>query len=415
MHELTRRDFMKSGLSLIAAGSVVPSFVAHAADVGKATASGGPFAENVLVLVQLAGGNDGLNTVIPYADPLYREHRPRIAIGEEEVLKLDKAIGLHPSLTGLKTLFDAGNLAVVQGIGYPKPNRSHFIATDIFQTASPGSPQGTGWIGRVNDSNVDADRERMFAAVTMGGRLSGALKGGQVATPAIRSIDDFRMLGRERDAEQRRTDLDAFQKLQACDGQHLDRAPFLQEQMLEAYVSSENLKSTVGAYRTRVPYPNSGLGRQLKLVAQMIASPMQVRTFHASLGGFDTHSNQTKGHGELLEQLGEAIAAFQLDLEAMGQADRVLVMSYSEFGRRVKENGSRGTDHGSGQSMFLAGAPVKGGVMGTHPSLDMEALDRGDLKWHTDFRRVYANVLERWFGADSAAVLGAEFDSLPIV
>ena len=410
--ELTRRAFLKSGAAGLSLGALAPRFLL-AGDADGALAA----PDNNLVLLQLSGGNDGLNTVIPYADPLYAQHRPTIGVNTDDVLTLDERIGLHPSMAPVRTLFAEGKVAVVQGVGYPEPNRSHFIATEIWQTGSPAEPVGTGWLGRVNDECFEDDRTRgrVFPAVSLGRRLSLALRGGRAVVPAIYSLADFRLFRAERDAGRRETDLRVFDELHSAPDFSLPRADVLRVQMREAYVSSEGLTERVGAYRTDVAYPATGLASQLKLVVQMIAAGLDARAYHVTLGGFDTHANQAPRHAGLLRTLAEAVAAFQQDVAAIGAAARTVVMTYSEFGRRVTENGSRGTDHGSAAPMLVVGDSVRGGVYGEHPGLAPEQLVTGDLQWHTDFREIYAAMLEHWLDIPAAGVLAGAFAPLPVI
>lgn len=401
---ISRRDFLFNGAAVITAGALAPNFLLRTAAAAEAgTLLPGADPDTVLVLLQMAGGNDGLNTVIPWADTWYREHRKRIALPEDGLNKLSDEIALHPALAPLAGLYEQKQLAVIQGVGYPKPNRSHFVATDIWQTGSPDNPVGTGWIGRYNDSALGHD-DRPFKAIALGGDQPGVFKSVNSPAPTLRDLDAFRVFPRE-SSGQRADDLKVFEALHQGDGA-LARAQLLSDHTLGAYASSENLRKVVGQYRTKVNYPNTGLGRQLRLIGQMIASPLQVKTYHAAIGGFDTHANQLPGHAARLKEIADAVLAFTQDLEEMGKANKVMLMTYSEFGRRVKENGSAGTDHGAASCMFVVGRNVQAGIHGAHPSLEPEMLDRGDLQWHTDFRSVYGALLQDWLGADPRHVLG---------
>ena len=406
----TRRDFLKQSGWMLGTCLATPSLLQSIlAATGDAT---GPLADRVLVLIQLAGGNDSLNTVIPYAEPLYGQLRRRIGIPRAEIIELDAGTGLHPALSPLKSWFDGGNATVLHSVGYPNPNRSHFIATDIWQTGSPEEPQGTGWIGRANDASP-TDRERPFKAIGMGNRVAGALKSSREPVPSLNNLDDFRFFPRE-DDRQRQDDLRAFAALHGTAVADSGRSAFMQTETLRALNASEELRRVVGAYRSRVRYPNSGLANQLRLIGQMIASPLGIRAYHATIGGFDTHANQVQQHARLLGELGQALAAFMQDLEAMGKSDRVVVMTYSEFSRRVQENGSGGTDHGAAGAMLMLGHPLKGGIVGQAPGLAPEQLDKGDLAWQIDFRQVYATILESWLGAPAEKVLGQRYEPLPV-
>lgn len=411
--EISRREFVKRGLVLISGSMAVPAFFRRTAWAVEAqSGNAGPFAnpDNILVLVQLSGGNDGLNTVIPHADPLYVRHRPTLGVARKEILDLDGQIGLHPAMKELHALFGEHRLAVVQGVGYPNPNRSHFRSTDIWMTGNPVKPEGTGWVGRHLDT-LTQERPQ-FPAMAIGHSEEGPLRGVKTAVPTFRTLEEFRVFRNERNEEQRAADLKIFQTLHRRDGGHYAQAEFLQEESMNAFVSSENLRSLVGGYQTRVQYPSHGLAQSLRLVGQMIASGMQTKAYHVSMGGFDTHAEQGGPHASLLAQLSESLSAFTKDLAEMKKAERVVIMTYSEFGRRVAENGSRGTDHGAAAALFVLGEKVSGRIAGTHPSL--ADLDDGDLKYGVDFRSVYSTLLEQWLGGSSKEVFGLAFQPIPL-
>jgi len=248
--------------------------------------------------------------------------------------------------------------------------------------------------------------------MVLGGSGEKALRGARTAIPTFRNIQDFRLFPEEKRQSQRKKDVSVFQSLHRADGGHFAQADFLKEASMEAYVSSENLQKLVGRYRTKVTYPNNGLARQLKLVGQLIASDLDTKAYHVAMGGFDTHSNQANGHANLLEALSGSLSAFVEDVRSMGKAETVTVMTYSEFGRRVKENGSRGTDHGAAAPLFVVGDKVKGGIVGAHPSL--EDLASGDLKYAIDFRSVYTALIEHWLGGDATAVFKGRFKASPL-
>ena len=402
----TRRRFLETawkGCTLVSLGSTVPLFLKRSA---LATLQSRRAGDRVLVVVQLSGGNDGLNTVIPYGDELYAKNRQLLRIPSSQVLKVDGSLGLHPSLEGLSKLLEDGHLAIVQGIGYPNPSRSHFRSMDIWQTARLAEKlPGEGWLGRAI-ARLKFGHEGTLPAVHFGsGKLPLALVGRAIAVPSLSGLADYRLRA---DASSRKL-LEDLASVQRSD----DTLQFLQRASLQAYTSSSRLEELARKYDTPVRYPDTGLARKLKLIAQLIDSGFGTRIFYVSLGGFDTHANQPAVHANLLRELGGAVQAFMEDLGGHGQRDRVLLMTFSEFGRRVKENGSHGTDHGAGAPMFLAGGRVSNGVIGKHPSLS--DLDRGDLKFHTDFRRVYATILEEWLGCPSREVLGGQFERLAVL
>lgn len=380
--------------------------VAHESEFfARALAAPGDRSDRVLVLVNLQGGNDGLNTVVPYASPEYYRYRPTLAIAQGDVLRIDERIGFNPALASLKTMYDAGNVAIVQGAGYPRPDRSHFRSTEIWQTAVPDRYERTGWLGRYLDGAA-IPKENLFGAVAIAPVLPEALIANGIDVPAISQLRGYGLLS-DRNAAQRRE----FSALVAD-----ERAPFGSPYLAtiariedRAQRGSEALPKLLAGYTTDAQYPATTIGRSLALAAQMIGSGLGTRAIYVQHGSFDTHAAQRATQDRLLRELAEALAAFYADLGAHGNAGSTLTLTFSEFGRRVAENASQGTDHGEAAPMFAVG-PVKGGIYGTHPSLD--DLDGGDITFTTDFRRVYATVVERWFGRSAAGVLADTFDPM---
>jgi len=376
-------------------------------------------------VVQLAGGNDGLNTVIPYRDGLYYKARPTIGIAADRVLKLGRQddVGLHPSMTGMKELYDEGLLALVQGVGYPNPNRSHFKSMDIWHTADT-SGVGAGWLGRYFDNQcagapgagTDSASCSGHAAIAIGREAPLAMEGRVYKPISFESQELFKWSGAElhpalAGAYDELTTMDPDAPAPAGD----TNASFLTRTALDARIASERIRAAVGQ-RPLVTYPGTPIARQLSMVAQMIRAGLETRVYYVSLGGFDTHAGQGNvngPHANLVGQLAGAVRAFYADLKEQGNDTRVLTMSFSEFGRRVGQNGSGGTDHGTAAPMFLMGPMVKAGVHGKHPSL--ADLDSGDLKFHTDFRSVYTGILEDWMKSDGQKVLGRKFQGLGVV
>lgn len=403
----TRRDFLKAALgssAVVALGAAAPRFLVEAA-ARESNAQG----ETVLVVVQLSGGNDGINTVVPYGDDVYYRNRFTLALEKDKLHKLDDYHGLHPSLGGFAKLVDERRLAIVQGVGYANPNRSHFESMDIWHTARR-EPQGrsVGWLGRYLDAaakarDASAPASDLSALHLGGGQYPLALAALDVVAPSIRSVDQFKL----QDGGDRRL-REAIEKLSATarPGDD-DLLSFVQSSTAAALASSRRLQDALGKYSPAAKYPGTKLAQSLSTVAQLIDAGMATRIYYVALDGFDTHSEQKDAHASLLAELGDAVKAFVDDLAGHHHADRVLVMSFSEFGRRVRENASRGTDHGAAAPMFLAGGKVKPGLVGKHPS--MTDLDDGDLKHHTDFRQVYAAVLKNWLGWSPAEILGGEY------
>jgi uncharacterized protein (DUF1501 family) len=406
----TRRDFLRKGLVLVSVGFAAPAFLAK---TGLATplpaAARTLSSRSILVVVQLSGGNDGLNTVVPYADPLYRQLRPQLAVPEGEVLPLDGAVALHPALAPLKARFDAGQLAVVRGVGYPNPDRSHFRSMDIWQTAEPAAYARSGWLGRYL-AGCTCGEQGQAPAVSIGQNLPRAFWTESLFVPALTNLNGYRFQTDPRWPADRAAQI---RTLQALDARHEALRPyaeFLGQQSLNALASADELGRVAGTWTTPVGYPDTPFAQGLRLIGQLIAGDLGARIYYVQLGGFDTHANQKNTHQRLLETLAGGLDAFQQDLEAMGKADQVLTMTFSEFGRRVRENGSQGTDHGTAEPMFLLGAGLRSGLYGAQPPLD--DLDNGDLRYQVDFRAVYATVLERWLGGNAEPVLGAPYAPL---
>ncbi len=431
MHDLyntkafTRRAFLGRGLTLASAAATIPAFLQRSAFAlaqpdDTLTSRPGVPQERILVVVQLAGGNDGLNTVIPFGDPAYYRARPGIGVAERGALRLGTTgaadgLGLHPRMVALKGLYDEGLVSIIQGVGYPNPNRSHFKSMDIWQT---GDTAGTsdGWIGRYFDNQCGggpgagegAEDCSGHAGIAVGQVAPLAMQGRRFKPISLESPEMFRWTGQGADGE---TDA-AYKALTEGGERGVASAPggveadFLLRTSLDAQIVSERIRAAV-AERPLVEYPRTQVGQQLAMVASMIRAGLDTRVYYVSLGGFDTHAGQGGAggaHANLLEQYSSALLAFYGDLKAQGNAGRVLTLSFSEFGRRVAQNGSGGTDHGAAAPMFLVGPMVRAGVLGKHPSLT--DLDSGDLKYSVDFRSVYAGVLADWLGADVAQVLG---------
>ncbi|UQN07441.1 DUF1501 domain-containing protein [Deinococcus sp. QL22] len=382
---LHRRDFLKYSALAVAATSGMPGFLARAAT--QATG------QKTLVVIQLTGGNDGLNTLIPYSNGAYYAARPTIAIPKKDVLTLGPDLGMHPSLKPLMGLWDAGQLAWMENIGYPNPNRSHFASMAIWHTADPTQAHSDGWIGRIAEQIGDP-----FCASNIGSSTPQALRAAEFSLPSIDAVDNFQVK------------LPAG--LEGAFGAMLDaprggEADYLARATRQMMSNTQKVQANVGKYRAGATYPEGKFATQLKDVARLIASGTGQRILYVSLGGFDTHAGQRGEQDELLATLAAGLAAFQTDLERQGVAERVVVMGFSEFGRRVAENDSAGTDHGQGSVMFALGKGVKGGIHGDSP--DLEDLSLGDIKYKQDFRGVYAGALIKWLGLNARDILGGDF------
>jgi uncharacterized protein (DUF1501 family) len=409
---MKRSGFVAKSLGVAVLGGTMPAAFTRAAFAQTApAAAANADPANVLVVIQLAGGNDGLNTVIPYSDDAYHRARPTIGVNPATVLRVDDRIGFHPALAGLNELYREGHVALIQGVGYPNPNLSHFEATEIWETASPDRPQQYGWLGRYLDRRYPAGTKPAspFESVALGDTLPAALVSAHVDVPAIGALGAFSYnTGR---------DLASKQSAGALyDGAKAGGSPYLAliaETARDAYHGGDQLRARIAGYTAAVTYPSDGFSQQLKLAAQLIGSNTGTRIIFVSLGSFDTHAGQRTQQDRLLGYLGAGLHAFYGDLAAHGNAQRTLAMTFSEFGRRVSQNASDGTDHGTAMPVFVVGGAVHGGVYGDHPSLT--DLDAGNLKFHTDFRSVYATVLQSWLGRDPADVLAGTFAPLPLV
>lgn len=434
----TRREFLRTSVLGGALASTVPLFLEKtflcldtmaAATTGQITTGKDG---TILVLLQLAGGNDGLNTLVPHGDDAYYKARPRIALPKKDILSISDYAGLHPKLTGLHTLYGEGNLGMIQGVGYPNPNRSHFRSTEIWQTASDSEKnESEGWLGRYFD-NCCKGADPATVGVAVAGQTPQAFaspipKGIAFSNPqqfrymseaanAPASADKFMREMNQPAAEHSSLTENAGGSIGMLSGpadNDGSTVEFLQRTALGAQMSSDKILEITRKTKSSVNYPTSQLGNSLNLVSRLIAGGLTTRVYYVSQGGFDTHANQLPAHERLMTDLNAAISAFVADLKAQGNLSRVLMLSFSEFGRRVSENASGGTDHGAAAPLFVLGGGVKPGLYGNYPSLT--DLHDGDLKFNTDFRSVYATALENWLGAPSEMVLGKKYPLLPFI
>lgn len=407
--EMSRRQFLKAGLTLVAVGLAAPPWLAQIAHADAQRLKKGEKLPNdhILVVLQLTGGNDGLNTVIPYRDELYYKARPNLAIPEAQVVPLDERLGLHPALAPLKPLYDQRVLAILQNVGYPNPNRSHFRSMEIWQTADPDGYSRYGWLGKYLDTLTDAAANPVMA-VSFTQELPLALHGKKAQVPCFASLTDLQVM--TRDPELERT----LKNLSRMEERKMDSpATVIRQSTRTALEALEQLRERIRNYQPHAQYGNDPFARGLQQAAQIIATSPETRVLYVSVNGFDTHAGQASTHQRLLSQFAGAVSAFYADLQAMGKADKTLLMVFSEFGRRVNENGSLGTDHGAAAPMFLLGGRVLGGLHGDPPNLrDLDG--NNDLRMQLDFRRVYATVLA-WLGGDPEAVLGKKFAPVSVV
>ncbi len=397
----SRREFLRARLrdaSLIAVAPVVPGFLAATARAAEPEQDG-----RVLVVIQLDGGNDGINTVVPFKDDGYARNRKALRLGAAKLLKVSDAMGLHPSMEGAAKLLEQGTLAIVQGVGYPNPNRSHFESMAVWHTArlDPEEHTGPGWLGRALD-------ERLAAGDTSGSYFVGE---GQPAAALMGRRSVAATLERLSDLALKDSKMPAPAQLAATRADN-DLLAFVRRRALDAYAAADRVAETIRSGRATVNDGGYGLQGRLSLIAGLLKSGARARVYYTVQRGYDTHAGQLQTQANLLFELSRSLKSFQDDLEASGLADRVVVMCFSEFGRRVAENGSAGTDHGTAGPVFLAGKHIRGGLFGATPSL--LDLDAGDLKTAVDFRSVYAAVLENWLGLPAKLALGGTFPALSL-
>jgi uncharacterized protein (DUF1501 family) len=406
----TRRDFLKSS-SLLAWGLTVPGFLSRTASA--APQAGKPGAKDtILVVVELTGGNDGLNTVVPFRDENYARLRPTLKLPTAQLKKLNDAVGLHPQMTGLADLWNDQCLCVVQGVGYPNPNQSHFDSMDIWQAGRTDQPRTEGWIGKALKSLPGAPAFHLAAKESAPLALSGA----PVRVPSIQSLADFQLkmaAATGTDRQEQRNVIEGAAQPASGSSDRPSLLDFVQRTASATYASSRRLQEIGKNYQPKAPYPQEPLANKLKLAAQLIDADLGARIFYVSIDGFDTHANQLNAHADLLRQVSGAMTAFFKDMAARGHKDRILMMTFSEFGRRPYENGSKGTDHGAAAPMLLVGGKVKPAVVGEHPSLVTDT-QLGNMKFKIDFRQVYAAILDQWLGVSSKDVLGEEFKPVEI-
>ena len=413
--KVSRREFIRDGVAAFTLSFAAPAFLV---DIARAQ---GAVSRN-LVVIYLAGGNDALSTIVPYTDQFYYSRRPALAVPAAQVLQIGtdssgKALGLHPRLTGLQTIFNQGRLAIIQRAGYQNSSRSHFQGTDIWGTADPANSAGTGWLGRYLDtlpSPIDP-----LAGWNTSGATYRALTGNNISVPSITDPRSYSFASPNSGAEAINERNSAI-RLASLAGPDRPNLAFVNTSAMEAFATLDRVGSVVG-YQSTGTYPNNGFAQALKTVAGSIAKGIGTRVYWVQTGGFDTHSGQGNagggGYANLMTTIGDGLLAFYNDLQNQALLDSTMMIQFSEFGRRISENGSAGTDHGAGGLMMVIGGGVHGGIYGTaadlNPRPDNPTLENagGDVTYETDFRGVYAKVLDGWLGANSTAILGGDFRS----
>ena len=367
----------------------------------------------VLIVVQLTGGNDYMNTVVPYADPLYRANRPTVAVSEEGVLPLDGHYGFNPVLAPLKELYDDGRVAVINGIGYPNPNRSHFRAMDIWHTCEPERVSTEGWLGKVI-RDLDPRGENVLTGVNFGRGLPRALALSGVPVASVGSLENHGFFTGITDEERRTRAMDIFARMYSPaigSGAALD---YLGRTGTDALKGADILRTATAGYSSSVEYAETQISQNLRDIARTHFAGLGTRVLYTTQAGYDTHSGQMPVQTQLLSELSQGINDFFADLREHDASEEALMLVFTEFGRRVKDNGS-GTDHGSGGAAFVIGDAVSGGMHGVYPSLREDALLDGDLHFQVDFRSVYATLAEKWLGLDSRSIVGGTFENLDFI
>jgi uncharacterized protein (DUF1501 family) len=369
----------------------------------------------VLVVVQLSGGNDALNTVVPYGDSAYFDNRPGVGISESDVLPIDGYLGFHPALMPIKELYDDQNVAIVQGIGYPNPNRSHFRSMDIWHTCEPDKIGTEGWLGRTI-RELDPHTENVLTGVNFGRGLPRALSAANVSVASVGNLESYGLLSGIAGEDQRQEALEVFSNIYS---------PAIGRSLLEEYISqtgtdvlkgADTLRTALDVYSSDVEYADNSVAQYMKNIAQVHLAGLGTRVFYTSTpyNSFDTHAGQETAHTRLLHEVSSAVYDFYRDLNAHDASAEVLVLLFSEFGRRVRDNGT-GTDHGSGGIAFIIGDAVNGGLYGEYPSLQPNDLLQGDLQYNNDFRGTYASLLDQWMGLESKPIVGGHFEQFDFI
>ena len=367
----------------------------------------------ILVVIQLTGGNDSLNTLIPYGNSLYYENRNTVAIPQDEVIAIDDNFGFNPAMRPVKDLYDQGKVALIQGVGYPNPNRSHFRSMDIWHTCEPDKQGSEGWLGRVI-RDIDPNGENVLTGVNFGRGLPRALAVPGVPVASVAVLETYGVLTGISEEPDRTDALDVFARMYAPtigSGPVMD---YLGQTGLDALRGADILKTATDRYVSSIEYADNAISKNLQGISKVLNANLGTRIFYTQHGGYDTHANQGPVHPKLWTELSQAISDFYADLAEHDVSEDVLMFVFTEFGRRVKDNGS-GTDHGSGGLAFAIGDPVKGGMYSEYPSLKEGDLLEGDLQFNIDYRGVYGSMIENWLHLDPIPVVGGNFEQLDFV
>jgi uncharacterized protein (DUF1501 family) len=369
--------------------------------------------DKALVVVQLSGGNDCLDTVIPYNNGLYYDFRPTIHIAPEDVLPLDDAFGFHPHMGPIKRLWDEGKVAIINGIGYPHPDRSHFRSMDIWHTAEPEKIGKEGWLGRAI-RELDPKGDNVLTGINFGRGLPRALGCRGVPVASVGNLDTYGLFPDLQDAQARQSALETFTKMYGGVAGRDAVISFLGQTGFDALKGADILRTAPARYASTVTYPGTPIAQNLKSMAQVLFADLGTRIYYTQYGSFDTHSGELATHAKLWQEVSGAVGAFMDDLQEHGRGDDVVLFIFSEFGRRIRDNGS-GTDHGSGGAALVIGNVVQGGMYGEYPSLKVEDQLNGDLHFNNDFRCTYATLLEQWLGLEATSMVNGQFEQFACI
>ena len=367
----------------------------------------------VLVVLQLTGGNDYLNTVIPYSNPLYRDNRPAVGVAEGRELQLDDKVGFHPEMAPIKNLYDKGQVAVIHGVGYPDSPRSHFRSMDIWHTCEPDKLGTEGWLGRAT-KDIDPNKENVLTTVSFGAALFRALVMPGVPVACVDDLDSYGLLPGITEKQQRTKILDRFARLYSPVMGSSSVMDYLGQTGLDTLEGADILKEAPKMYSSTVEYPDTSIGAKLRGISQIHQAGFGTRILYCDHGSFDSHSNQVGMHDKLWKDVSEAVECFFDDLKEHDAADNVVMLMFTEFGRRVHDNGS-GTDHGAGGAAFVIGDAVNGGQYSEYPTLESNQLEQGDVVPNHDFRSIYSVLLEDWMGLDAKPIVEGSFEKLPFL
>jgi uncharacterized protein (DUF1501 family) len=364
--------------------------------------------DKALVVIQLSGGNDCLDTVVPYTNGLYYDFRPTVKIAAEEVLPINEAFGFHPSMGPIKRLWDEGKVAVINGIGYPNPDRSHFRSMDIWHTAEPEKIGKEGWLGRAI-RELDPKGDNVLTGINFGRGLPRALGCRGVPVASVGNLETYGLFSDLQDEQSKQFALETFTRMYGGTAGRDAIMSLLSQTGAEALKGADILRTAPARYASTVVYPANPVAQNLKSMAQVLCADLGTRIYYTQHGSFDTHSGELATHAKLWQEVAGAVGAFMDDLQEHGCADDAVILIFSEFGRRIRDNGS-GTDHGSGGVAFVIGNAVQGGMYGEYPSLKAEDQLNGDLHFNNDFRCTYATLLEQWLGLEPAPIVNGQFE-----